>query len=108
MAGERFDYKTLRPILDPDFGRIAYNEGEGIMAQVVEDYGLEVGVDVEPARANSMPRPARNASRAEWAKYALIQGLDPEEVDGLTRDELRDHPDLADNSAEGAEPAKGE
>jgi hypothetical protein len=96
MAGERPEYRVVRAIPDPvNAGHTAYLPGEGIHLQVVEDWGLVVGEDVEPARRDSIPRPAGNASRTDWAKYALIQALDPEEVDSLTRDELRDHPDLA-------------
>jgi hypothetical protein len=101
MAGERPEYRVLRPIPDPvNLGRTAYLPGEGILLQVVEDWGLTVGEDVEPARKDSIPRPAGNASRADWAKYALIQGLPAEEVDGLTRDQLRDHPALTDQPAD--------
>jgi hypothetical protein len=94
MAGERPEYRVLRPIPDPvNLGRTAYLPGEGILLQVVEDWGLT-------ARKDSIPRPAGNASRADWAKYALIQGLPAEEVDGLTRDQLRDHPALTDQPAD--------
>jgi hypothetical protein len=115
MAGERWDYVTLRPIPDPTFGRTAYNEGEGIMAQVVEDLGLVVGVDVKPAQPDAVARPAGNASRSQWAAYRLGQGADPERIDAMTRDELRDmdaatESDAAaeETAAEGAEPTKGE
>lgn len=102
MAGERPEYRVLRPIPDPaNVGRTAYLPGEGIHLQVVEDWGLAVGEDVEPARRDSIPRPAGNASRADWARYALIQGLSQEEVDGLTRDQLRDHRQLTDQPAAG-------
>lgn len=97
MAGERFDYKTVRDIADPTFGRVAYRKGEGIMAQVVADWGLSVGEDVIPARPDVAPQPGRNAKRAEWAAYRLAQGMDPDKVDGMSRDELRD-----------AEPAKAD
>jgi hypothetical protein len=108
VANERWDYITLRSIPDRiNAGHIAYNEGEGIMAQVAEDLGLVVGEDVAPARPDSMPQPAGNASRAQWAKYAAIQGLDPERVDGMTRDELRDH-FAEDDEAAPAEAAKGD
>jgi hypothetical protein len=90
VANERWDYIALQDILDPGYGRAAYREGEGLYAQVVEDWGLVVGEDVTPARPDSMPQPAGNASRAQWAKYAQIQGVDPDEVDGMTRDQLRD------------------
>lgn len=116
MANERFDYVTLRVIPDALMGRPAYNEGEGIMAQVVEDLGLIVGEDVRPARPDSMDMPAASASRAQWAKYAEIQGVPQDEVDAATRDELRNRfiepepePDAGVKaSAKTTKPVKGE
>lgn len=34
--------------------------------------------------------PAGNASKADWEAYALTQGRSNEELDGLTRDQIRD------------------
>lgn len=107
MAGERPEYLTLRAIPDRDFpGRIAYREGEGISAQVVADWALESGTDVRPADTKLLPRPAGNAKRAEWAGYAAMRGVPQEEIDRLGRDELRDHPLLAEEhpAEQGAEP----
>jgi hypothetical protein len=91
MSNEAWDFIVVNPVRDPGGGdRPLYNPGEGIMAQVVDDLGLIVGEDVTPARPNSIPMPAGNASRAQWARYAEIQGMAQDKVDGLTRDELRD------------------
>lgn len=112
MAGERWDYQALRAITDPNYGRIAYNEGDYLMAQVVEDWGLVVGEDVKPAQPDAVARPPGNASRSQWAAYRLAQGADPEQLDAMTRDELRDMDPVAESDtateAEGAEPAKGD
>jgi len=112
MADERFDYVTLRVIQDPLMGRPAYNEGEGIMAQVVETLGLVVGEDVRPARPDSMDMPAKNATRAQWARYAEIQGMPQDEVDASTVGQLRDkylpadeEPLALTKAAKGATPA---
>lgn len=35
-------------------------------------------------------QPSRNATRAEWADYALAQGADPASVDTMTRTQLID------------------
>jgi hypothetical protein len=35
-------------------------------------------------------RPAGNASLADWQDYALSQGATSDEIDGKTRDELRE------------------
>lgn len=105
MSNERWDYQALHAITDPIMGRVAYNEGDYLMAQVVDDWGLQPGVDVTALRPEQMARPAGNAKRADWAAYALAQGADPDTVDALSRDELRD---LYTADAEGAEPAKGD
>lgn len=34
--------------------------------------------------------PAGNASKSDWEAYALTQGRAPEELDGLTRDQIRE------------------
>jgi hypothetical protein len=114
VANERHDYRALQAIPDPNNpSRSAYREGDGLYAQVVEDHGLEVGVDVEPARPESIPLPPGNASRAQMAKNGAIQGLDQDEADGMSRDQLRDHftpdaegepddePDPADDAVKG-------
>lgn len=38
--------------------------------------------------APEVERPTRNASRLEWAEYALSQGADPAKVADMKRDEL--------------------
>ncbi len=91
MVNERPDYRALRAIPDRNNpSRSAYLEGQYLHAQVVEDWGLTIGEDVTPARPDVIPRPASNATRAEWAAYALGQGLTPAEVDDMTRDQIRD------------------
>ncbi len=34
--------------------------------------------------------PKGNAPKAEWVEFALTQGMTEDDVDGLTRDELRE------------------
>lgn len=36
------------------------------------------------------PPPAGNASREDWEAFALLNGKSAEELDGLSRDEIRD------------------
>jgi hypothetical protein len=98
-----WDYRVLRPVVY--LGQSAYQPGEGIMQQVVDDLGLVVGEDVAPARADVLPLPNKNAKRSEWALYASGQpNADMDEIDSMTRDELRDR---YGNDAMGAEPTKG-
>jgi hypothetical protein len=66
----------------------AYNPGDDVPASAVENLGLTVGVEVLPAHADVIPRPAGNAKRAEWEAYWLGQGMPQADIDGMTRDEL--------------------
>lgn len=43
-----------------------------------------------PSSDTGDDRPAGNASRDDWAAYALAQGADEADVEGLSRDELRE------------------
>lgn len=69
-------------------GVTAYNPGDDVPASAVENLGLTVGVEVLPAHAGVIPRPAGNARRAEWERYAIGQGMTPEEAADLTRGDL--------------------
>lgn len=115
MANERPEYRVLRSIPDPNNpSRSAYREGELIHAQVVRDWGLQIGADgdVVALRPEQMARPAGNAKRADWVAYALAQDPDDaERIDGMSRDELRaeyGEPDEPADVVEAGEPAKGE
>lgn len=88
MVAPRYDYTALHTITHN--GVRAYNSGDGLTADAVDNLGLEVGVDVLPTRTDVIARPAGNAPRVEWATYALGQGLTVDEVDGMGRDQLRD------------------
>lgn len=88
MAAPRWDYIALKVL--PERGPRGYNPGDGLMQQVVDTLGLVVGEDVVPARPDVIARPAGNASRADWAAYALGQGKTPDELEDLGRDQIRD------------------
>jgi hypothetical protein len=66
----------------------AYNVGDDVPASAVENLGLTVGLEVLPANANIIPRPAKNAKRADWEAYWLGQNVGQDEIDGMTRDEM--------------------
>lgn len=98
----RADYVALHTI-NVD-GVVGYREGDEMIADVVDNLGLEVGVDVQPLRDDVVPRPAGNATRAEWARYAIGQGLPAGDADDMTRDELRDRFPAADPDPDSAVP----
>lgn len=82
----RPDYIALTNVVHN--GVRAYNAGDDVPASAVENLGLEIGVHVKAARFDLVPRPAGNAARAEWERYALGQGATVEEIADLTRAEL--------------------
>jgi len=46
--------------------------------------------DAEPEPTEVGEKPAGNASHDEWVAYAVAQGVDQEEAEALSRDQLRD------------------
>jgi hypothetical protein len=90
------DFVALRPIMRNNVR--AFNEGDEMYAASVESLGLVVGEDVRAVRPMG-ERPAGNASRAAWARYALLQGATPEEVDEMNRNDLRAKYGQADDDA---------
>lgn len=104
MAYPPFDFTARRDITVN--GVCGYRAGDGMYAQVVEDLGLVVGVDVDAARPDVFQRPADNAPRAAWIDYALVQDdtLTREEADDMTRAELAAR--IPDPAAEPKTPAK--
>lgn len=66
---------------------VGYRPGDGLYAQVVNDLGLVLGVDVDAARADLMERPKDTATREAWINYVLTQeqGVAREELDDLGR-----------------------
>lgn len=83
---QRAEYVALRDL--PVNGVFGYREGDPVPAGPVENLGFVIGEDVAASGLALMPKPAKNASRATWAAYAVDQGLGQDEVDGMTRDQL--------------------
>lgn len=83
---DRFEYVALRDI--PYNGVLAVAEGGPVPVGVVENLKLTIGEDVAPSGLALMPKPAKNASRAAWAAYAVDQGAKQDDVDSMTRDQL--------------------
>jgi hypothetical protein len=83
-----YDYEATETILSPS-GVRAYNAGDGVPADVVDTWDhVQVGQNVKPAHADVIARPAKNAARGEWEKYALGQGMARDEAENLTRADL--------------------
>ena len=86
MAEQRAEYVALQNIAEN--GVWAYREGDPVPLGAVENLGLVIGEQVAASGLALMPKPARNASRAAWAAYAVDQGRKQDDVDGMTRDQL--------------------
>jgi len=88
MVYPPYDYYARRDIT-VGFS-VGYRANDGMYAQVVDDLGLVLGVDVDAARGDLMERPADTARRETWCDYVLTQepGLDRAELDDLGRNDL--------------------
>lgn len=53
------------------------------------------------ADAESLPQPAGNASREEWAAFAVAQGMHPDDAANLKREEIKARVAPADTEPEG-------
>lgn len=98
MVNERPEFLVQRNIADPlNPGRTAYQPGEQIHGQVVDDWHLQIGADgdVVALRPASLERPSGNADREAWARFRLAQGVAADEVDAAGRNQLRDMDDPA-------------
>ena len=90
-----WQYRLLRPIFHNDV--LAYPDRACVMQDVIDAFDLMYGEDYEALVSPEgvlRPRPAGNASRVEWATYAVSRGVDTDEVADLSRDQLRSHPAL--------------
>lgn len=70
---------------------IAHHLDAGLIAQVEDVVLLEPAGDTGNGQGSgdvALEEPARNASTEEWKAFALAKGAQPEDVDGLKRDEL--------------------
>ena len=88
---QRYDFFALHDVVIN--GIAGYRSGDGMTAEVVENlreqgHPMEVGVDVRPARPDSIPRPAESAAVTEWRAYAIGQGMAPDEAAEATRADL--------------------
>jgi hypothetical protein len=83
---QRAEYVAKRDLFTN--GVRAFSEGDPVPAGPVENLGFVIGEDVAPSGLALMPKPARNASRAAWAAYAVDNGMKQDDADAKTRDEL--------------------
>lgn len=84
------DFVALRDIKRPGTFVFGYRAGDDVHASVVDDpdWGLVVGEDVRPASADVVPRPADDASRADWQAYVVGQGMSPADAEAASLEDL--------------------
>jgi hypothetical protein len=82
------NYEATR-IIEANGVRV-YNPGDLVHVSQVEgpDAWLRAGDDVRARPGVRIDEPPRNASQGRWAEYAVSQGADRGEAEGLARDEL--------------------
>ena len=71
---------------DEDLRRVAYFRAQGYGVEEL-DASEDAPEPVEEPEDEPKP-PARSASKADWVAYATSQGMDADEADKLTRDQL--------------------
>lgn len=88
MVRPRAEYTALHDLAVN--GVPGYRTGDDVTAGVVETMGWVVGVDVEPANPDVIPRPADDADRAAWEAFAIGQGMPVADAQAASLAELRD------------------
>lgn len=83
------DYVARLPIQAPGTLVLAYNEGDPVIAQVVQDWGLTED-QVAPADGYQVPRPAEDSDdRGAWEAYVVGQGTSREDARAASLPELK-------------------
>lgn len=85
------DYVALTQISAPNSYVYAYSPGDLVTEQVVTDWGLVRGEQVEPVDGYKPPRPAEDSTdRAAWEGYVTGQGTTLDDARAASLAELRD------------------
>lgn len=67
---------------------------EGIAERYSKGLLTRVNADGSPYEGDTkaeVERPAKSGSRADWVRWAVSQGADAEEADGMTKADLVEH-----------------
>lgn len=65
---------------------LAYFRSQGYGVEELDEQAPDPEPSSEPNDSDKPP--ARSASKADWVTYAITQGVDADEADKLTRDQL--------------------
>lgn len=85
MSG--YKYRAVRDLYPEGSSACAHRAGDLVHETAVEGdtAWLVLGDDVEPIEGASLDRPAKSASQAQWANYAVSRGMDADEASGMSR-----------------------
>jgi hypothetical protein len=84
------DFVALHRINAPGTYAGAYGPGDPVTEQVVADWELTVGVDVEAADGYAPTRPAEDSTdRAAWEAYVAGQGTPLDDARAASLDDLK-------------------
>lgn len=88
VAGVGF-HTGVGEVDDPGRGALSYFAGAGYRIQrLAGDVDEGQGEPPEDDGTVPPPLPSRGASKAVWVAHALSAGVDPAEIDAMTRDQL--------------------
>lgn len=88
------DYVALGGIKAPGTAVYGYQRGDRVHEDVVNRWGLTVGLDVAegldvpPDELPAPVRPGEGATRAEWEKWAVANGMSEAEAAAVSQDKL--------------------
>jgi hypothetical protein len=86
-VAERAEYVAVKRIELNGVG--AYNPGDPVDARAVDGPDAWVNRDdVEPSGVIPLPMPPKSASQAQWAQYAVQEGMDPDAAADASRGDL--------------------
>jgi hypothetical protein len=89
------EYTALDSIQAPGTMVFGYRRGDEVKADVVDSWGLEVGVHVKEGDLDAgetpapMVRPGPEANRADWEAWAVANGMSAEDADTATMEDLQ-------------------
>lgn len=92
MANE---FTALQGIQAPGTAVFGYQRGDAVLADVVENWGLTVGLDVcegdlaEDVPAVAAQRPGPEATYADWQAYAIANGMNEAEAEDAPLEDLQ-------------------
>lgn len=83
------DYVALHDVQIPNSYAFAARTGDELTADVAENLGLVVGLDITPLRADVVPEPDADADRLAWQAYAVQVGVPYAEASLLDLKDLK-------------------